>query len=217
MVAAFGIWLFAWFVLGAWQGVLALAPLLAVASGLVLLPAVLLATTRRRRIVAAVACAVLLLPAHAPRRFSSRTRRRCPQTASACSSGTPRTTRGRAVLERLTARQAPDLVVVSQVQQWALEAPPSWERATRTSADSGNPGRRTTSRSCRATRSPRSTRTYGRWRAGPVRALVAQVSLPDGTLSVVAAHPTRPLLVPVAPTGDSRPAAGAARRGRPEP
>jgi endonuclease/exonuclease/phosphatase (EEP) superfamily protein YafD len=194
VVAAFGVWVFAWFLLGAWQGVLALAPLLAAASGLVLLPAILLVTTRSRRIVVAVTCAVLLLPAIPLVRLVAHQAPLPADSIRLLEWNAQDYPQGVAVLEGLTARQAPDLVVVSQVEQEALQSSAELGARYPYVADSGNPW--SADYVALLSRFPISSEhTDVRPVDGPdLRALVAEVSLPDGTLTVVAAHPTRPLL-----------------------
>ena len=103
------------------------------------------------------------------------------------------------VLEGLTAQSMPDVVVVSQVEQSALET--STELGPALSATGPTPRTRgppTTSRSCR--RYPiAAEHTDVRPVPGPgpgLRALVVDVSVPGGTVRLVTAHPTRPLLEP---------------------
>ena len=141
VVAAVAVWLFAWLVLGAWQGVLALAPLLAIASGIVLLPLLLVARIPARagrdgrRLRGAAA------PRRAARRRSWSTSSRCPPRGCGCSSGTPRTTPDAvAVLEGLTEDQSPDLVVVSQVTLRDLDASAALQTGYPYQATTANPG-----------------------------------------------------------------------------
>ena len=206
VVAAVGVWLFSWLVLGAWQGVLALAPLLAVASGLLLVPVVLLARSRRWRIVAAVSCVALLLPlvplvglvVHQPALSAADLRllewnaQDYPDAAS--------------VLEGLTADQDPDLVVVSQVKRLELDESAALKARYPFRADTENPGAAdyvaVLSRYPIAASHTDFRPVAG---AGPgLRALVVDVTLPSGTVRVVTAHPTRPLLVPGRSYGESR-------------
>jgi endonuclease/exonuclease/phosphatase (EEP) superfamily protein YafD len=198
VVAALGVWVFGWLVLGAWQGVLALAPLLAVASGLVLLPVILVATTRRWRIVAAGACVVLVLPA-VPLVLLVTHQSPLPADGIRLLEWNAQDyPDGAAVLEGLTADATPDLVVVSQVKQSALETSAALTARYPYRADTANPG--SSDYVAVLSKYPiTAEHTDVRPVPGPgpgLRALVVDISLPGGTVRIVTAHPTRPLLVP---------------------
>ena len=198
VVAALGVWVFAWLVLGAWQGVLALAPLLAVASGVVLLPVVLLATSLRWRIVAGSACLVLLLPA-LPLVVLVAHQAPLPADGIRLLEWNAQDHPGAVtVLEGLTAQSMPDVVVVSQVEQSALETSTELNQHYPYRADTENPGS-SDYVAVLSTYPIAAEHTDVRPVPGPgpgLRALVVDVSVPGGTVRLVTAHPTRPLLEP---------------------